>query len=101
MLQATQGVDLMRAIQATITERGQVTLPAAVRRQLGVEPGGKILFQIEDNGTVSVAVAPFTFQTVRASVSPLDHPMSDETLAEVLEDARTARYRRSRASAKP
>ncbi len=90
----------MRAIQATITERGQVTLPAAVRRQLGVEPGGKILFQIEDNGTVRVAVAPFTFQTVRASVPPLAHPVTDETLADVLEDARTARYRRSGASTK-
>lgn len=91
----------MRAIQATITERGQITLPVAVRRQLGVEPGGKILFQIEDNGTVSVAVAPFTFQTVRASVPPLTRPLTEEVLTEVIEDARTARYLRSRASTKP
>lgn len=90
----------MRVIQASITERGQVTLPVAVRRQLGVEPGGKILFQIEDNGTVSVAVAPFTFQTVRASVPPLAHPITDEDLAEAREEARTARYRRSQTPTK-
>lgn len=90
----------MRAIQATLTERGQITLPAAVRRQLGVEPGGKVLFQIEDNGTVSVAVAPFTFQTVRASVPPLARPLTEEVLTEVIEDARTTRYRRAQASTK-
>lgn len=91
----------MRAIQATITERGQITLPVAVRRQLGLEPGGKILFQIEDNGTVSVAAAAFTFQTVRASVPPLARPLTEDVLTEVIEDARTARYRRSLATAKP
>lgn len=84
----------MRAIQASITERGQVTLPAAVRRQLGALPGGKILFQLEDDGSVTLTAPPFTFQTVRASVPPLSRPLTDEALAEALDEARTARYRR-------
>jgi len=35
----------MRTLQATITKRGQVTIPAAVRRLLRVGPKDKVAFQ--------------------------------------------------------
>jgi antitoxin PrlF len=100
MTKVMQKFTIMPAIQATITGRGQITLPVAIRRQLGVKPGGKIIFKIEGNGTVSVDVAPFTFQTVRASVPPLPRPLTEEVMTDVIADARTARYRRTQASTK-
>ncbi len=91
----------MHAIQASITERGQVTLPAAVRRILGAVPGGKLLFQIGDDGTVTLAAPAFTYQTVRASVPPLQRPLSDEEVEAALDEARTAGYRRSNSPEAP
>jgi AbrB family looped-hinge helix DNA binding protein len=88
----------MRAIQATVTERGQVTIPAAVRRHLGVERGMKILFQIDEDGAVRVMPTPFTYETVRASVPPLDPAPTKEQLALAVDEARTRRYRRTLAA---
>jgi len=33
---------------ATVTSRGQITLPAPVRRKLGVQTGGKVAFVEQD-----------------------------------------------------
>ena len=39
---------------ATITSKGQVTIPANVRKALSLKPGDKIDFQIEENGTARI-----------------------------------------------
>lgn len=33
-----------------VTRKGQVTIPLAVRRALGIHPGSDVEFEIEDNG---------------------------------------------------
>lgn len=33
-----------------VTQKGQVTIPLAVRRALGIRPGSDVEFEIEDNG---------------------------------------------------
>ena len=33
-----------------VTQKGQVTIPLAVRRALGIRPGSDVEFQLEDNG---------------------------------------------------
>lgn len=33
-----------------VTQKGQVTIPLAVRRALGIHPGSHVEFEIEDNG---------------------------------------------------
>ena len=40
--------------EATITSKGQVTIPSSVRKRLGVKPGDKLTFSIEPDGTVSL-----------------------------------------------
>ncbi|TGD98279.1 type II toxin-antitoxin system PrlF family antitoxin [Methylobacterium nonmethylotrophicum] len=44
-------------IPATITARGQTTVPAAVRRMLGVGKSGRIVFRGLADGTVVIAKA--------------------------------------------
>ncbi len=85
----------MQNLLATVTDRGQVTIPAAVRRHLRVNAGAKIVFQIDDEGRVHVTPAPYTFETVRASVGPLKSSLSAEEIAEAVDEARTQRYRRT------
>lgn len=49
---------------ATVTSKGQVTIPQRVRRHLHLEEGDKLEFTIEDDGTVRV-------RTIKGSVRDL------------------------------
>jgi AbrB family looped-hinge helix DNA binding protein len=42
--------------EATMTSKGQVTIPSLVRKRLGVKPGDKLTFSIGPDGTVSLRV---------------------------------------------
>ncbi len=43
-------------IAATVTRRGQTTMPAAIRKSLDVSSdGGSIVYRLEDDGQVTVA----------------------------------------------
>jgi antitoxin PrlF len=44
-------------IPATITERGQTTVPAAVRKMLGLDKRGRVVFRGLADGTVVIAKA--------------------------------------------
>ena len=44
-------------IPATITERGQTTVPAAVRKMLGLGKRGRVVFRGLSDGTVVIAKA--------------------------------------------
>ena len=39
---------------ATMTTKGQVTIPKEVREHLGVEPGDRLSFVVQEDGTVIV-----------------------------------------------
>lgn len=39
---------------ATVTDKGQVTVPKEIRDRLGIGPGSKLDFQIEPDGTLRV-----------------------------------------------
>ncbi|MDR2673213.1 MAG: AbrB/MazE/SpoVT family DNA-binding domain-containing protein [Coriobacteriales bacterium] len=40
----------MEPILATVTSKGQITIPARVRKDLGVKPGSRILFAPQKDG---------------------------------------------------
>jgi antitoxin PrlF len=42
---------------ATLTSKGQITLPKAVRQLLGLEAGGKVAFEIRDGEVVVTSAA--------------------------------------------
>ena len=58
----------MRQITMSTTQRNQVTIPAAVRRLLSIEPRDKVCFTIEDGGAVRLTRAPFTLESAYGSV---------------------------------
>ena len=73
---------------ATITSKGQVTIPKSVREQLGVESGDKVDFRIGEDGTVTVV--PIT-RTVASAFGAFAHkatkPVSLEEMDEGIADA--------------
>ncbi len=75
----------MKQIIASITQRSQVTIPAEVRRLLGVNPRGKIVFQIDD-GEVKLAPVEFTLETAYGSVAPLNRPEDFEEITRIAKE---------------
>ena len=39
---------------STLTSKGQVTLPVEIRRKLGLKPGDRLYFDIQDDGLIRV-----------------------------------------------
>lgn len=42
--------------ETTVSDSGMVTIPAALRRRLDIEPGDKLRWDVDEEGTLSVEV---------------------------------------------
>ena len=67
-------------MQATITSKGQVTVPKAIREQLHLRPGDKLDFLLDEGG--ALRVEPVT-EPVTALKGMLPKPRRTVTLAEM------------------
>jgi antitoxin PrlF len=65
---------------ATLTSKGQTTIPRDVRRHLGLKPGDKLRFILEDDGRVVVVAATLP---VSALLGVLPAPPKAVTLEEM------------------
>lgn len=84
----------VKEIIAATTQRNQVTIPAEVRRLLGLKPRDKVAFIVDDHGAVGLTAAPFTLESVFRSVSPAV-PVDDlETLIRDAKDEKAERTAR-------
>lgn len=41
----------MKPSQATVTSKGQITIPVAIRRTLGLRPGTRVTFRVNESDT--------------------------------------------------
>ena len=60
----------VREFTVTTTQRNQVTIPAEVRRILGLKPRDKVAFTIEDGGEVRLSAASLNLESAYGSVNP-------------------------------
>lgn len=77
----------MEQITTTITQRGQVTIPAEVRRMLGVKPRDKVAFTIED-GVVRLTPVSFSLETAFGSVKPSTSPEDFDKVSRAAKDGK-------------
>lgn len=72
-------------MSTTVTSKGQVTIPKAVRELLGVLPGSKVEFKVATNGDIVLKRAdgttpePNRFAKYRGFLGP--SPTTDEIMA--------------------
>jgi antitoxin PrlF len=80
--------------KAKLTSKGQITIPAGVRRAMGLKPGGSVAFFKEEDGA-------FTLRRVRSitelkgCLAGLVPPMTVEAMDKAIGDAVTREYLRS------
>ena len=70
-----------------LTRKGQVTIPAAVRRLLGVQPNEQVAFSVED-GEVKLRPARGTLEAIYGMVKPLSRPEDLDRLIEIAHEER-------------
>lgn len=79
----------MKEIISTITSKGQVTIPAEVRRYLGVATNDKIAFVIDDQGTVRLKVPRYpTVASLKGAAGRLKHPLSWQEIQQIADEDR-------------
>ena len=59
----------MKMEVATMTSKGQITIPVAVRKQLKLEQGDKVVFIEDDQGVRILNAAALTFNQGREAVA--------------------------------
>ena len=61
----------MKEFVSTITGKGQVTIPAEIRRSLGVAPSDKVAFVIDETGKVELRPTRYSVASLRGIVPAL------------------------------
>ncbi len=77
----------MKEITTTLTQRSQVTVPAEVRRLLGLKPRDKVTFMIAE-GEVRLKPVAYSLESAYGSVKPSRKPEDFDELSRVARDAR-------------
>ena len=79
----------MREFVATVTRKGQVTIPSAVRKHLGIGTPDKIAIVVADDGQVAIRPATLTVRNLRGILPSLpgqDAGDFENLIAEAMED---------------
>ena len=88
----------MKEIVTTMTQRGQVTVPAEVRRLLGLKPRDKVAFEIEDD-KVQLAPVKFTLESAFGSVKPDTRTADFKVISRAVKDEKAKKGTRELESA--
>jgi AbrB family looped-hinge helix DNA binding protein len=67
----------MKEYVATISSKGQVTIPAEVRKNLGIAASDKVTFVITDEGKVELRHARFTLELVLGALPAVPNESVD------------------------
>ena len=65
---------------ATLTSKGQITIPKEVRERLGVEAGDRLEFVEEEKGVYKVVAATKDVRHLKGLVQKPRHPVSVEKM---------------------
>ena len=80
-------------MQATITSKGQVTLPKPIRDKLHLKPGDKIEFILDDDDGLRVTPVTASITQLKGMVPAPASPLTLEEMDAAVADATAARYR--------
>ena len=76
---------------ATITSKGQVTIPVEIREQLGLSPRDKVIFRLGKDKRVEIEPLPMSLEEAYGSVAPLNRPENFDELQRIANEEREER----------
>ena len=78
---------------ATVTSKGQVTIPVDVRTKLGLRPGSRLAFVLTETGGYEIHPETASIKDLKGSVPRPAQPVSVEEMDEAIAAAATAAAR--------
>jgi len=75
---------------ATVTSKGQVTIPVDVRTKLGLRPGSRLAFVPTDTGGYEIHPEAASIKDLKGTVPPPPQPVSVDEMNEAIAAAATA-----------
>lgn len=76
----------MKTETATITGRGQVTVPASIRRRLRIAASDKLVFIVGDDGRVYIERGAHSLDSVVMAVPALERDLSTREMIDIAAD---------------
>ena len=81
----------MEEIVSSVTSKGQVTIPAEIRKYLGIKTNDKIAFVIDQEGSVRLRVPHYpTIASLRGAAGRLQKPLSWQQMQRIAYEDRFA-----------
>lgn len=78
-------------VVAKVTSKGQITLPAELRKALGLKAGDTVKFRKNESGNYELVAKPLRFEDLRGIVPYDGPPLTDDDIVEIVRQARDAR----------
>lgn len=75
---------------ATVTSKGQVTIPIAVRTKLGLQPGSRLAFVPTESGGYEIHPETASIRDLKGTVPRPAQPVSVDEMNEAIAAAATA-----------
>ena len=75
-------------LDAKVTSKGQITLPAKLRKELGLKPGDRVNFRRTKEGNYELVAKTLTLEDIRGMIK-LDGP--PRTIEQIVDDVQKAR----------
>lgn len=86
-----------QTLLSTITTKGQLTIPVAIRRRLGLRDRDQVAFVIDESGRIELQVPKYpTVASLVGTVPPLAQPMSWQRMREIIREERLSKMRGGR-----
>src|SRR3712207_2379295 len=86
ILASSSGTKVKQGMLSSVSPKGQITIPVAIRRLLGVKPKDTVAFAIKD-GQVTISPARFSLESAFGSLEPPRGVENfDRLIAEAKED---------------
>ena len=83
-------MDTAQEYIATMTSKGQITVPVEIRRALGLKAGDKLIFRMA-KGKAEPAPFPMTLEEAYGSVQPLSRPEEFKAIRAAAREERAER----------
>lgn len=81
-------------MEATLSSKGQTTIPKAVRERLQIKPGDRFKFFFHPDGVIILPKIPT--KRLKGSVPRLTRPASVKEIDKAIEKGATERFRRKK-----
>ena len=62
--------------EATVTSKGQITIPVEVRRHLGLQTGSRVHFVLTDSNTYEITPVTRSVTALKGVISAPENPVS-------------------------